>query len=76
MMMSLYRQATTTPKISTALQASKEPGFTLAKGYSISELSVDKWKNEIMLMIGYLDKGCWFSCRPICNHVCILIVVL
>ncbi|MGP1923614.1 MAG: hypothetical protein ACTS73_01255 [Arsenophonus sp. NEOnobi-MAG3] len=46
MMMNLYRQATTTPKISTALQASKEPTSTLAKLYRISELTVAKGKKR------------------------------
>ncbi|MGP1923747.1 MAG: hypothetical protein ACTS73_02035 [Arsenophonus sp. NEOnobi-MAG3] len=43
MMMRLYRQVTTMPKIRVTLQASKEPASTLAKCYGIFELTVAKW---------------------------------
>ncbi|MGP1924677.1 MAG: hypothetical protein ACTS73_07430 [Arsenophonus sp. NEOnobi-MAG3] len=42
MMMMLYRQATTTPKITAAIETSKESTFTLAKRYGISELTFSK----------------------------------
>ncbi|MGP1923888.1 MAG: hypothetical protein ACTS73_02805 [Arsenophonus sp. NEOnobi-MAG3] len=42
MMMRLDLQATTTSKIRAALQASKEPAFTLTKRYAISEFTLVK----------------------------------
>ncbi|MGP1924724.1 MAG: hypothetical protein ACTS73_07715 [Arsenophonus sp. NEOnobi-MAG3] len=55
MMMSLYRQATTTPKPTTAFQASKEPASTLPKRYGISELPIPKWKKRDDID----DRLCW-----------------
>ncbi|MGP1923677.1 MAG: hypothetical protein ACTS73_01630 [Arsenophonus sp. NEOnobi-MAG3] len=42
MMMKVHRQATRIPKIKVALHVSKEPASSLAKRYSISELTFSK----------------------------------
>jgi hypothetical protein len=40
MLISLHRQATTTPKIRAAIQASREPAWMVAERYGISEQTV------------------------------------
>jgi hypothetical protein len=42
MLISLHKQATTTPKIWAAIQASTEPAWQVAARYGISEQTV--WK--------------------------------
>jgi hypothetical protein len=44
MLISLHNQATTTPKIRTAIQASSEPAWLVAERYGISEQTVWKWR--------------------------------
>lgn len=40
MLISLHKQATTTPKIRAAIQASTEPAWKVAERYGISEQTV------------------------------------
>jgi hypothetical protein len=40
MLISLHRQATTTPKVRAAIQASTEPAWKVAERYGISEQTV------------------------------------
>ncbi len=44
MLISLHKQATTTPKIRVAIQASKEPAWIVAERYGISEQTV--WRHR------------------------------
>ena len=46
MLISLHKQATTTPKIRTAIQASDEPAWIVAECYGISEQTVWKWRKR------------------------------
>lgn len=46
MLISLHKQATTTPKIRAAIQASTEPAWKVAERYGISEQTVWKWQNR------------------------------
>ncbi len=46
MLISLHKQATTTPKIRAAIQASTEPAWMVAERYGISEQTVWKWRNR------------------------------
>lgn len=46
MLISLHKQATTTPKIRAAIQASTEPAWEVAERYGISEQTVWKWRNR------------------------------
>lgn len=46
MLISLHKQATTTPKIRAAIQASSEPAWLVAERYGISEQTVWKWRNR------------------------------
>ena len=46
MLISLHKQATTTPKIRAAIQASKEPAWMVAERYGISEQTVWKWRKR------------------------------
>ncbi len=46
MLISLHKQATTTPKIRAAIQASKEPAWIVAERYGISEQTVWKWRKR------------------------------
>src|SRR6056297_1028739 len=46
MLISLRKQATTTPKIRAAIQASEEPAWVVAERYGISEQTVWKWRNR------------------------------
>ncbi len=43
---SLHKQATTTPKVRAAIQASAEPARVLAERYGISEQTVWKWRKR------------------------------
>ena len=46
MLISLHKQATTTPKIRAAIQASTEPARVVAERYGISEQTVWKWRGR------------------------------
>lgn len=46
MLISLHKQATTTPKVRSAIQASDEPAWVLAKRYGTSEQSIWKWRKR------------------------------
>jgi len=46
MLISLHKQATTTPKIRAAIQASAEPAWMVAERYGISEQTVWKWRKR------------------------------
>jgi len=46
MLISLHKQATTTPKIRAAIQASTEPAWMVAERYGISEQTVWKWRRR------------------------------
>ena len=46
MPISLHKQATTTPKIRAAIQASTEPAWQVAERYGISEQTVWKWRKR------------------------------
>lgn len=46
MLISLHKQATTTPKIRAAIQASDEPAWMVAERYGISEQTVWKWRKR------------------------------
>jgi len=46
MLISLHKQATTTPRIRAAIQASKEPAWQVAERYGISEQTVWKWRKR------------------------------
>ncbi len=46
MLISLHKQATTTPKIRAAIQASTEPAWKVAERYGISEQTVWKWRSR------------------------------
>jgi transposase InsO family protein len=47
MLISLHKQATTTPKIRAAIQASREPAWVVAERYGISEQTVWKWRKRV-----------------------------
>jgi transposase InsO family protein len=46
MLISLHKQATTTPKIRAAIQASTDPAWLVAERYGISEQTVWKWRSR------------------------------
>jgi len=46
MLISLHKQATTTPKVRAAIQASNEPAWMVAERYGISEQTVWKWRRR------------------------------
>ena len=46
MLISLHKQATTTPKVRAAIQASPEPAWMVAERYGISEQTVWKWRTR------------------------------
>ncbi len=46
MLISLHKQATTTPKIRAAIQASSEPAWLVAERFGISEQTVWKWRGR------------------------------
>ena len=46
MLISLHKQATTTPKIRAAIQASTDPAWMVAERYGISEQTVWKWRSR------------------------------
>ena len=46
MLISLRKQATTTPKIRGAIRASSEPAWLVAERYGISEQTVRKWRGR------------------------------
>ena len=46
MLISLHKQATTTPNIRAAIQASDEPAWLVAERYGISEQTVWKWRKR------------------------------
>ena len=45
-MIHLHSQATTTPKVRAAIQASAEPASALAARFGTTELTVCKWKHR------------------------------
>lgn len=46
MLISLHKQATATPEIRAAIQASTEPAWKVAERYGISEQTVWKWRGR------------------------------
>jgi transposase-like protein len=46
MLISLHKQATTTPKVRAAIRASDEPAWLLAERHGISEQTVWKWRKR------------------------------
>jgi len=44
MLISLHKQATTTPKIGAVIQASTDPAWVVADCYGIPEQTVWKWR--------------------------------
>ena len=44
MLISLHKQATTTPRIRAAIQAGDEPAWLVAERFGISEQTVWKWR--------------------------------
>ena len=46
MLIHLHKQATTTPKVRAAIQASDEPASTLAERFGTTEQTVYKWKHR------------------------------
>ncbi len=44
MLISLHKQATTTPKVRAAIRASDEPAWVLAGRHGVSEQTVWKWR--------------------------------
>ncbi len=46
MLISLHKQAATTPKVRAAIQASSEPAWVVAERYGISEQTVWKWRKR------------------------------
>ena len=46
MLISLHKQATTTPRVRTAIPASMEPAWAVVKRYGISEQTVWKWRKR------------------------------
>ncbi|MGP1923652.1 MAG: hypothetical protein ACTS73_01490 [Arsenophonus sp. NEOnobi-MAG3] len=58
MIIRLHHQATTIRKISTAIQANKELVSTCLSLMAYPFLFFRNGKNEMMLIIGYIGKGC------------------
>lgn len=46
MLISLHKQAATTPKIRAAIQANTEPAWMVAERYGISAQTVWKWRSQ------------------------------
>jgi len=46
MLIHLHKQATTTPKVRAAIQASDEPASALAERFGTTEQTVYKWKHR------------------------------
>jgi transposase-like protein len=46
MLIHLHKQATTTPKVRAAIQASEEPAPRLAERFGITEQTVYKWRKR------------------------------
>ncbi|CUH40783.1 hypothetical protein JSE7799_03520 [Jannaschia seosinensis] len=46
MLIHLHKQATTTPKVRAAIQASTEPAPVLAERFGITEQTVYKWRKR------------------------------
>jgi transposase len=46
MVIHLHKQATTTPKVRAAIQASDEPASALAERFGTTEQTVYKWKHR------------------------------
>ena len=42
----LHKQATTTPKVRAAIEASKEPASALAERFGTTDQTVYKWKDR------------------------------
>ncbi|MBL3587369.1 hypothetical protein JMM61_18625 [Rhodovulum sulfidophilum] len=52
MLISLHKQATTTPRIRAAIQASTDPAWMVAERYGISEQTVWKWRGATTFTTG------------------------
>jgi hypothetical protein len=46
MLIHLHKQATTTPKVRAAIQASDEPASALAERYGTTEQTIYKWRHR------------------------------
>ena len=46
MLIHLHSQATATPKVRAAIQASVEPAFALAERFGMTEQTIYKWKHR------------------------------
>ena len=46
MLISLHKQATTTPKVRAAIRASDEPAWVLSERHGVSEQTVWKWRKR------------------------------
>ena len=46
MLISLHKQATTTPKVRAAIQASDAPASVLAERYGVTEQTIYKWRHR------------------------------
>ena len=46
MLIHLHKQATTTPKVRAAIQASNEPASALAERFGTTEQTIYKWKHR------------------------------
>ena len=46
MLISLHKQATTTPKVRAAIRASDEPAWVLSERLGVSEQTVWKWRKR------------------------------
>ena len=61
MLISLHKQATTTPKIRATIQASDEPAWLVAERDGISEQTVWKWRKRDSVQTGATRR---IGCRP------------
>jgi hypothetical protein len=46
MLIHLHKQATTTPKVRAAIQASREPASVLAERFGTTEQTIYKWRHR------------------------------
>ena len=59
MLISLHKQATTTPKVRAAIQASDEPGTVLAERYGVTLQTIYKWRHRDNVAISAIRRiGC------------------
>ena len=52
MQIRLHKQATTTPKVRAAIQASDEPAWVLAQRHGTTEQTVWKWRKRDRIQTG------------------------